>query len=146
MRRFLMLTAMAVTTLAGQAAMANDRPEGPPPECRQHDRKCPEQPKRQKPGHDRGKGDRPAAEARRDAQHPPGPAARRDDRRESPARKIARVGDSARDARPFRPGRDSRVAPAPRGQEYRVIGDRLVLVDPSSQRILSVVGRLAGDR
>ena len=42
MRRFFMLTAIAATALAtGQAAMADNRPDGPRPECRQNDRDCP---------------------------------------------------------------------------------------------------------
>ncbi len=51
-----------------------------------------------------------------------------------------RVGDSGRQGRPFQQASNSRFAPPPRGQEYRVLNDRLVLVDKTTLAIVSVLG------
>lgn len=120
MRRLLMMGAMAALVLSAQGALAESRPEGQPPACRQQDRKCPAPPpqdKQAKPEHRR----EVRNETRRDG--PPAP----------------HVGEDARAGRPWTPPRDSRMAKAPRGQEYRVIADHLVLVDKKSHRIVSVV-------
>lgn len=126
MHRLLMMLAAASLTLAGQSALAEQRPDGPPPECRQQDRKCPPLARHGK------RDDRPASPARHKADD-----RRHEDRRD--ARPRPHVGENARAGRPWTPPRDSRMARAPRGQEYRVIGDHLVLVDQKSHRILSVL-------
>ena len=58
-------------------------------------------------------------------------------------RKPPRIGTSAQGAQPFMPAPDSRFGPLPRGQEYRVADEHLVLVDSQTLRIVSVVGLLA---
>ncbi|MFT4012617.1 MAG: hypothetical protein QM682_04260 [Paracoccus sp. (in: a-proteobacteria)] len=183
MRRLLMMTALAVTAIGGgQMAMAETRPDAPPPECRQNDRKCPPRPANEagKKG-ERPKGERreppprearrdghepPPGEARRDGHEPPPGEARRDGRKPPPqardhrpgetreakgkpspdGRKAPRLGESGRDGRVFKRAGNSRYAPAPRGQEYRVIRDQLVLVDKKTKRILSILGPLQAQR
>ncbi|WP_018001569.1 hypothetical protein [Paracoccus sp. N5] len=151
MRRLLMMGAMAALTLSAQGALAESRPEGQPPACRQQDRKCPAPPPQGKqagPGrHDRR--DAPPmprdGDARRDEARPapgqPRPETRREARNEirRDAPPAPHVGEDARTGRPWTPPRDSRMAKAPRGQEYRVIAGHLVLVDKKSHRIVSVV-------
>lgn len=51
----------------------------------------------------------------------------------------ARGGDGAHGARVTR-NANSKFGPAPRGQEYRLVDDHLVLVDSNSKRIQSVLG------
>lgn len=152
MRRFLMMTAIAVTAIGGsQMTRAETRPDGPPPECRRDDRKCPAPPAKDAGKKDeRPKGERrapPAQEARRDGHKPPqAPDHRPGEAREAKGkpptegRKALRLGDSARDGRAFQRAGNSRYAPAPRGQEYRVVRDQLVLVDQKTKRIVSILG------
>jgi len=107
MRRFLMMTAIAATTLgAAQIASANSRPEGPPPAC-QRDRK--------------------------DCQKPPQVEPPRHDERQ-------RHGDNGHQGKVFHPGKGGKLAEAPRGKEYRVIGDKLVLVNKRTHQIVRVIG------
>lgn len=127
MRHIFLLAAMAATTLGtADLALAKDRPDGPPPECRQNDRTCPPPPERRdrddRQDEGRRRDDHRSRHARQDLAAPPRP------------------GDSARDGRAFRPSRDSRLAPAPRGQENRVLDDHVVRVDSRTGRILAVVG------
>lgn len=170
MRGFMMMAAAATLTLAGHGALAEQRPDGPPPECRQQDRTCPPPARQGKAGK---RDDRPAPPARKagddrrddlrrdghdvarrdghlDPRRDPPPQRRaedgrdrrpepRQDDRQDDRRPVPRVGENARDGRPWTPPRDSRIARAPQGQEYRVIGDHLVMVDKKSHRILSVV-------
>ncbi|ABL71512.1 hypothetical protein [Paracoccus denitrificans] len=158
MRRFFMITAIAATTLgSSQMAMAETRPDGPPPECRQNDRKCPAPPSKdaRKKG-ERSKGEHrppPSAEARRDGHKPrqapdhrPGEGREAKGKPPADGRQALRVGDSGRDGRAFQRAGNSRYAPAPRGQEYRVIRDQLVLVDQKSKRIVSILGPIHAQR
>ncbi|WGR61931.1 hypothetical protein E3U26_14285 (plasmid) [Paracoccus ferrooxidans] len=158
MRRFLMMTAIAVTAIgSSQMAMAETRPDGPPPECRQDDRKCPAPPA--KDARKKGEGPRgerrepPPQEARRDGHKPPQapdhrPGKARDAKGKPPvdSRNALRVGDSGRDGRAFQRAGNSRYAPAPRGQEYRVVRDQLVLVDQKTKRIVSILGPIQAQR
>lgn len=158
MRRILMMTAIAVTALgSGQMAMAETRPDGPPPECRQDDRKCPAPPARDaRKGAKPARGDRPEPpphEARRGepkSRKAPdhGPEEPRQAKGKPPAdgRRALRLGDSGREGRPFQRSGNSRYEPAPRGQEYRVIRDQLVLVDQKSKRIVSILGPIQAQR
>lgn len=138
MRPVLILSALVVAGLAAsQPALAQPQPDRPAPECRQDHRKCPEPPEKHRkapPEARRDDGPRrvPPAEMRREARPD-----KHHDRRHD-----LRVGDSAREGRPFRPSRDSHLRPAPHGQEYRVIGDQVVLVDKKHHRIVSVIGPL----
>ena len=135
MRRILMLSALVVAGLgASQPALAQPQPDRPSPECRQDPRKCPaplEKHRKIPPEARRDDGPRHAA-----------PAERRGKARPDKHRHNLRVGDSGREGRSFQPGRDSNLRPAPRGQEYRVIHDQLVLVDKKHHRIVSVIGPL----
>ncbi|SMO93105.1 hypothetical protein [Paracoccus laeviglucosivorans] len=120
LQRLLMISTVALAGLgAGQAAFADQRPDGPPPECRQHDKKCP------KP---------------KDARHAPPPA--EGGRREAHPNQLeaVRIGDDARDGRVFKPQKHGNLRAAPRGQEYRVIRDQLALVRKKDGRVLSVLG------
>lgn len=74
-----------------------------------------------------------ATEARR-----PAPQAQRAQHREAP-----RIGHSARGGQPFQRAPDSRFNAPPRGQEYRVVNDHLVLVDSRTLKIVSIIGLLS---
>lgn len=58
-------------------------------------------------------------------------------------RTAPKVGDSARNGARFNPPNAAKLERAPNGREYRVINDRVVLVDSSTMKILRVVGALA---
>lgn len=149
MQRFLKVAVMAATVFGtGEMVQAQSRPDAPLPECRQKDRNCPPAPgkekhhKEQRPGDARGKP--PIDDARRgdDLRRPAPDQSPRDARREPPAemRGMPPRGEQKRDVRHLQRAEGRRLAPAPKGQEYRVIRDQLVLVDKKSKRILSVVG------
>lgn len=140
MNRFLMIAAVAATALGGgQMALADSRPT--PPECRQNDRKCPEPRPAETKRKDGDRREQPR-DAHRNGNHRPDQP--RDARRAE--HRAPRPGDNGRDARPFVRAENSRFAPAPRGQEYRVIRDQLVLVDQKTKRIVSVLGPVEGRR
>jgi len=119
MRRFLMMTAIAATTLgAAQIASADSRPEGPPPAC-QRDRKDCQKPPQAQPDH----------KAPRQGDGQP-------QRHDEPKRH----GDNGHQGKIFHPGKGGKLAEAPRGKEYRVIGDKLVLVNKRTHQIVRVIG------
>lgn len=138
MRRFLMMTAIAATTLgAAQVAQADARPDGPPPVCRPDQKKCPEAPHGVKPRKDAPREDRrgppPPAETRGNDQAHRGP-------RPGDGPEHIRRAEAGDHGRVFKPGRDSRLEKAPRGKEYRVIDDKLVLVNKKDKKIVRVIG------
>lgn len=51
-----------------------------------------------------------------------------------------RPGHSAARGRPFHRGKNSRFHAPPRGQEYRVVNDHLVLADSRTLQIVAVLG------
>lgn len=51
-----------------------------------------------------------------------------------------RAGDSARAGKPFQRAAASRFKAPPRGQEYRVVGDHLVLADQKTLQVITVLG------
>lgn len=53
------------------------------------------------------------------------------------------VGQRAANSRPYQRAHNSRFAPPPRGQEFRLVNDHLVLVDQKTLNILTVVGLLS---
>ncbi|MTH77861.1 hypothetical protein [Paracoccus aestuariivivens] len=158
MRRFLMMTAIAVTTMgAAQIAQAEARPDGAPPACQpdQKDhKKCP------KPPHGEQGKKRPTREEGRDdaRRGPPPEAGDQHEARRGPkpderghheqARRVPphgdqhqlRVGDSGRDGKLYKPGQHSRIGDAPHGKEYRVVRDKLVLVNKKDGRIVEILG------
>jgi hypothetical protein len=163
MRRLLMMSAAAALSLAAPVAMADSRLEGQPPECRQQDRNCPPQPRQGKVG---DRDERRGSDGQRDdARRGPPPAGhagpppeghRKDQRRPDDSRQVRRdgkplphagehgkpglrIGDDGRSGRRWTPPRDSRFGPAPRGLEYRVIHNHLVLVDKKSRRIVNII-------
>lgn len=54
-----------------------------------------------------------------------------------------RVGDSGRYGRPYHPAPHGRLRPPPRGYEYRVLDNRIVLVDSTTLRIVAIAGLLS---
>lgn len=58
----------------------------------------------------------------------------------TPATVGPQTGQIARDSMPYEPPRGSTLAEPPRGQEYRLMGDRLVLVDSATLAVVSVLG------
>lgn len=126
MQRFPFMALLAASLLAlltapvavqAQRLHTGQRPDAPPPECRQQDRPCPPPRAQDKPG---------PRDDRKKHRHAAPPAA-------------PHPGEDARAGRVWTPPQGSRMARAPRGQEYRVIGDHLVLLDSHSRRIVSVV-------
>lgn len=51
-----------------------------------------------------------------------------------------RIGESARRAPQLQQARDSRLPAPPQGQHYRVMDDRVVRVDDSTQKIVAIIG------
>lgn len=56
--------------------------------------------------------------------------------------KAPKVGSSGRDGKPFQRSSGSRFSAPPKGQEYRVVNDHLVLVNKDTLKIVTVVGLL----
>lgn len=69
-------------------------------------------------------------------------AGRKDDRAQE-NRRAPRAGEHARSGQPFHRAANSRFRAPPRGQEYRVVNEHLVLVDSSTLKIVSVLGLLS---
>lgn len=57
--------------------------------------------------------------------------------------KVPRIGDNGRGGQNFHRAQNSRFKAPPRGQEYRVVNEHLVLVDSKTLRIVTVVGLLS---
>lgn len=57
--------------------------------------------------------------------------------------KAPRIGDSGRGGQGFQRASNSRFKAPPRGQEYRVVNEHLVLVDSRTLKIVTVVGLLS---
>lgn len=76
-----------------------------------------------------------------------GPSPQRDGQKHSKAtetrHKAPRIGDNGRGGQVFHRAHNSRFKVPPRGQEYRVINEHLVLVDSKTLRIITVVGLLS---
>lgn len=53
-----------------------------------------------------------------------------------------RPGENARSGRPFQRADNSRFNAPPRGQEYRVVNEHLVLVDSDTLKVVTVLGLL----
>ncbi|MDS9469377.1 hypothetical protein RGQ15_17580 [Paracoccus sp. MBLB3053] len=142
MRRFLMMTAIAATTLgSAQLAQAEARPDGPPPVCRQDQKDCPKPQKAEQKKHRDDRAGRPGDDRR--GPPPEMRAGRQEPRRDDQpgmAPRHLRVGDNGAAGTPFKPGKDMRLKEAPRGKEYRVIDDRLVLVNKKDHKIVEVLG------
>lgn len=142
MRRILILSALVIAGLGtSQPSFAQSKPERPAAEC--HDRgakKCP--PAREGKNHrekqDHHTGKRQPNDDRRDDRH----QARRDPHHKDDRPAPPRIGDNVGQGERFRPSRKMHLPDAPRGQQYRVIGDHIVLVDKHNHRITQVVGRL----
>lgn len=123
MRHLIIATAAVAVTLAmapvASVAQSRDRPYCPPDQ-----RTCVQQ--------DTGR---------------PGAAPRHDTRAHGKAvqtrPKAPRIGDTGRGSQAFHRAQASRFKAPPRGQEYRVVNDHLVLVDSRTLRIVSVVGLLS---
>ncbi|MGA0614233.1 hypothetical protein [Paracoccus sp. KR1-242] len=128
MRRFLMMTAIAATTLGGtQFAQADQRPGAPTPVCHQDKKKCPEAPHREPGRNDqkKHKDQKPAPQGdRRDDQARPG-----DDRRLPPAGVREGRDDGRHHQRPGEPerradrGPDRRIFEPGRDQHHLRVGD-----------------------
>lgn len=56
--------------------------------------------------------------------------------------KAPKVGSNGRDGKPFQRSSGSRFSAPPKGQEYRVVNDHLVLVNKDTLKIVTVVGLL----
>ncbi|MFE3837250.1 hypothetical protein [Pseudogemmobacter sonorensis] len=53
-----------------------------------------------------------------------------------------RAGDNGRNGQPFQRATNSRFKAPPRGQEYRVVNEHLVLIDSDTLKIVTVLGLL----
>lgn len=130
-----LILAFALAVPAAMAQTAPDRCSPQQRDCTQTDR-GPGRDERgsaqadQRPGQQQrpGQSQRPAeAQGQRGARADEGP----------------RVGQSGRNGRAFQQAQNSRFSPPPRGQEYRVVNDHLVLVDRDTLKIAAVLGLLA---
>ncbi len=135
MKRTVIL-ATAVATMFGSVsvAQAQSRDNGA---CRPGESRC-EQQQGKKPVQQQGQ--RPQAE-RTPERAPERPAAQK---RLEPQQRIAspRAGDNGKNGRPYQRAKNSRFKEPPRGQEYRVVNDHLVLVDSRTSKVVSVLGLL----
>ncbi|WP_045390128.1 hypothetical protein [Falsirhodobacter sp. alg1] len=68
----------------------------------------------------------------------------------TPTRQVAqnqqhapKVGDSGRNGRVYQRAENSRFAAPPKGQQYRVVNDNLVLVDEKTLTVVTVLGLLS---
>lgn len=59
------------------------------------------------------------------------------------ARKGPRIGDHARGGKVFQHSKYKKVKAPPRGQEYRIIDDRVVLVNKDTLRIIAIIGMVS---
>lgn len=135
MRRYAIFTALAAAlTLGAPLAHAGDR-DLRAAECRKDARNC-------QPTAQNGDTRHLAPErSRHDQQSRKEVRQSRGDERRAP-----RIGDDAREGQAYLRGKDSRLAAPPRGQEYRVLRDQIVLVDQKTKRIVNVVGPVSGTR
>lgn len=117
------LCAAALTLSAAPAALAQGYGRDQI-QCRPNDRTCPpEQMGKKQPAPQKKAGKAPAHKA---VPH-----------------KGPQVGDSGHRGKPFHRASNSRFKAPPRGQEYRVLDDRLVLVDKDTLKVVAVLGLLS---
>lgn len=123
MRRLLMIASAAAITLASvPAGYAQSR----------NSDRCPR-------GQDSCVMDRTTpAQARRTGSS----AERRDGHRQGAHRATPRPGENGRGGQRFERAGSSRFKAPPRGQEYRVINEHLVLVDSNTLKVVTVLGLL----
>lgn len=148
LRTTILASLRAVMLLAPLSAEAQPRP------CAPHDRNCsaPAQHGPQhgvKPGAQHGAKPGPAhgantqrppiAQHAQPQRHPAPPAAHNVPGRPHPQFSV-HPGHSAAKGRPFQRGKHSRFNAPPRGQEYRVINDHLVLADSRTLKVVAVLG------
>lgn len=139
MRHLIMFATAAAITLSGVSASHAQPQPRTTDDCPRGQQTCvkPDQP-RAPEGRGKEADRRPApqtAPSRQDNR--PAQAAPRRDNRPAP-----HAGASARNGQPFQRAPGSRFAAPPRGQEYRVVNEHLVLVDSRSQNIVTVLGLL----
>jgi len=143
MKRFVIL-ATAAATMFGSVSVSQAQSRNNDA-CRPGETRC-EQQQGQKPGQNQGQnqgqqqGQRTQAE-RTPERAPERPAAQK---RPEPQQRIAspRAGDNGKNGRPYQRAKNSRFKEPPRGQEYRVVNDHLVLVDSRTSKVVSVLGLL----
>ncbi|AMY67367.1 hypothetical protein [Frigidibacter mobilis] len=126
----LAIFATAAATMLGSATAIHAQPHSNDA-CRPGESRClPQQGQKSQPG----KGS-PELGSDRSAAPRPG---------ETPATRVAapQAGDSGKGGRPYQRARDSRFREPPRGQEYRVVNDHLVLVDSRTSKVVTVLGLL----
>lgn len=139
MRRLILVaTAAAITLAAAPESFAQSR-QAPDPECRtgQHGQQsdCTPDPRDNRKAQPRAEAPRGNQQARNEPQARPAEPA--------PSRpNTPRVGEPARNGQPFMRAGNSRFKAPPRGQEYRVVNEHLVLVDSQTLRIVTVLGLL----
>lgn len=123
MHRLLMIASAAAITLATvPASYAQSRGTD---RCPPGQASCPAE--RAKPA--------PAGKTGPSAEH-------RDERRGHEHRPAPRAGESGKHGQRFERAGSSRFKAPPRGQEYRVINEHLVLVDSNTLKVVTVLGLL----
>lgn len=122
MRRLIIATAAVATLLAAAPASFAQSRGGQ--QCPPNQRNCVQQ-----------DSPRPGNQEQR-------PRAGRADQAAQPGRPAPRIGENGRGGRQFERASSSRFKAPPRGQEYRVVNDHLVLVDSNTLKIVTVLGLL----
>ena len=134
----LMATAMALGGTIAATAPASAQPAPPPAvDCPKNAKSCREapQPPRDQKARDQ-KSQPPRGQEERNAK-----PRRPEPERAHSARNERRAPD-LREARGLRASEKRQLPAPPRGREYRVVDDRVVLIDPVTMRIVQEVGGL----
>lgn len=133
-RKYLLLTPLAATFAMASLTAAHAQPKDQPP-CPRDQQHCEQpQPRENSEKQDNHTREQPARQTRHEQPQRQQPKVAENEGH------APRAGDSSRSGRPFERAANSRVSAPPRGQEYRVVDDYLVLSDSDSQKIVNVVG------
>lgn len=141
MRHLIMLAAASAITLMGVSASQAQPQPRTTTDCPRGQQTCVKPDDARAPGQRANEANRrPTPQAtppRPDSRTAQQAAPRRDNR------PMPKAGASARGGQPFQRAAGSRISAPPRGQEYRVVNEHLVLVDSRSQNIVTVLGLLS---
>ncbi|MAM41109.1 hypothetical protein [uncultured Paracoccus sp.] len=150
MRRLTLLaTATAILCATMPAAYArNAAPTQPAAEtCQRDNPDCARQNQKAGKNQKAGQGQKATAPAK-SGQSPqksgqPAQTQARSDKAVKTATHAPRAGDNGKAGKPFQRSANSRFKAPPKGEEYRVVDDHLVLVDSNTMKIVTVLGLLS---
>ncbi|MDP3339230.1 hypothetical protein [Frigidibacter sp.] len=141
MKRFVIL-ATAAATMFGSVSVSHAQSRSNDA-CRPGESRC-EQQQGKRPVQQQGQqqGQRPQAERASPDRATNRPAAQKAPEHNQKRIASPRAGDNGKNGRPYQRAKGSRFKEPPRGQEYRVVNDHLVLVDNRTSKVVSVLGLL----